>query len=250
MPSPYDLYDYVSYWKGRTYEDNAERIALEQFLEKIFSRESLVDIGGGFGRLCNTYSPLFKECLIVDPSQKNLVEGEKLFKNFINVKFKKDSLPNLDLKNDSFGTVLMIRVAHHISELLPSFKEINRILKSKGFLVLEFANKMHFVSKIKALFTLNFKYFSDTAPVEKRSLSSIKQRKITFVNHHPKKIIEDLKNSGFEIMEVLSVSNFRSSILKKILPQKLLLYLEKISQKPFSKIYFGPSIFVLAQKIV
>lgn len=250
MPSPYDFYNYQNYWKGRSYEDNSERMALEKFFAKISLREVIVDIGGGFGRLCNSYSALFKKCILIDPSQKNIAEGKNLYKNFDNILFKKGSLPSLELPDNLADAVLMIRVAHHLDNLKPSFGEINRILKKDGFFIFEFANKLHFIAKIKALLSLNFKYFSDTSPVEKRSQSSIKQRKITFVNHHPQKIIEDLKSAGFEIVDKLSVSNFRSSILKKILPRKPLLYLEKIAQKPLSEIFFGPSVFLLAKKII
>ena len=248
MPSPYDFYNYQNYWKGRSYEDNSERMALERFFAKIALRDLIVDIGGGFGRLCSSYSSLFKKCLVIDPSEKNIAEGIKLYKNFDNIVFKKGSLPAFELPGNFADAVLMIRVAHHLDDLKPSFMEINRIMKKDGSFIFEFANKMHFVSKIKALLSLNFKYFSDTMPIEKRSASSIKQRKITFVNHHPRKIIFELERSGFEIIDMLSVSNFRSPIVKKIVPLRILLGLEKIVQKPLAKIYFGPSIFILARK--
>lgn len=248
MPSPYDFYNYQNYWKGRSYEDNSERAALEYFFAKIDLRDLIVDIGGGFGRLCSSYSSLFKKCLVIDPSEKNIEEGKALYKRFDNIFFEKGSLPALGLPDNSTDAVLMIRVAHHLDDLKPSFMEINRIMKKDGFFVFEFANKMHFVAIIKALFSLNFKYFSDTMPTEKRSTLSIKQRKITFVNHHPKKIISELETAGFEMIEMLSVSNFRSWIVKKIIPLKILLGLEKTVQKLLAKIYFGPSIFILARK--
>jgi len=44
------------------------------------------------------------------------------------------------------------------------------------------------------------------------------------------------------------VSNFRSQFLKKIIPEKILLFMEDKLQKPFGKLFFGPSIFILAKK--
>ena len=248
MPSPYDLYDYLSYWENRSYEDKSERIALERFLKKIPQKKSLVDIGGGFGRLCSLYVNRFEKCVILDPSEKNLDTGKRIYSKYPNIEFIQGSLPSLPFDKDQFETALMIRVAHHLKELIPSFTEISRILTDNGFLILEFANKNHFLAVLKAIFKFNFKYFSDFNPIEKRSQESIKENKITFVNHHPKKIISDLEKSGFEIIDILSVSNYRNQTLKRIAPLFLLIKLEKISQKFLSKIFFGPSIFVLARK--
>jgi len=62
-------------------------------------------------------------------------------------------------------------------------------------------------------------------------------------------MVEDmLKKNGFEIQEKLSVSNFRSPLIKKIVPEAVLLALEDILQKPLSYLNFGPSIFIKAVK--
>lgn len=58
----------------------------------------------------------------------------------------------------------------------------------------------------------------------------------------------DLKNSGFEILEVLSVNNIRPHSLKKFLPASLLLMLEAKLQTMFSRRPVGQSAFILAQK--
>jgi ubiquinone/menaquinone biosynthesis C-methylase UbiE len=248
MSASYDFYDYVSYWKGRSFEDNCERIALEKFFKKIRGKISLADIGGGFGRLATLYQWKFPKNLVIDPSNNLLKIGKKNFKNVKNVFFKQNSLPKLSLKDKSFDVVLLIRVAHHLKTTLPSFKEIHRILNDDGIFILEFANKIHFLSLVKAVFRLDFSFLNDLESVDRRSKESIQSKLITFSNHHPKKIYQDLKESGFEIVEVLSVSNFRSSILKNIIPNKILLWLEDKSQKTLAKFNFGPSIFVFAKK--
>lgn len=248
MPVPYDLYDYFSYWENRSYEDKSERLALERFFKKIPQKKRLVDIGGGFGRLSSLYAKHFEKCVVLDPSEKNLETGRRIYAKYPNIEFKQGSLPSLPFENERFETALMIRVSHHLEKLTPSFEEISRILVKGGYFILEFANKNHFLAVMKALFKFNFKYFSDYNPIERRSPESIKENKITFVNHHPKKILSDLEKSGFEIIDLLSVSNLRNQTLKRIIPDVLPLKLEKISQKLLAKIYFGPSIFVLARK--
>jgi len=244
----YDSYNYLSYWQGRGYEDNCERIALEKFFRKITIKKSIIDIGGGFGRLVSVYSPIFEKCIVLDPAEKNLSVGKEKTKNLSNVSFVQGSLPRLSFKNLSFSTALLIRVSHHLPDLVPSFREINRILEKNGFLILEIANKIHFLARARAISHGNFSFVKDLSPLERRSEINIKEDSIAFINHHPQKVMEDLKDTGFLVREILSVSNFRSPIIKKIIPEKILLSLEKAWQKPLAKSYFGPSIFILAQK--
>jgi ubiquinone/menaquinone biosynthesis C-methylase UbiE len=248
MPAPYDSYNYLSYWEDRSFEDDCERIAIERFLKKIGQQKTIIDIGGGFGRLLSLYAPLFGKCVVVDPSEKLLAIGRKVNQNFKNVSFKKGSLPKLPFQKESFDVALMIRVSHHLPQLLPSFKEINRLLRPKGFLVLEVANKIHFLARIRALFTGDLTFAKNLEPVERRSPESIKKRTIAFSNHHPRKVMDGLSLAGFDIKEVFSVSNFRSAFLKNVFPNDWLLNLEKRSQKPLGKSFFGPSIFILGQK--
>lgn len=249
MKAPYDSYDYLAYWQGREFEDGCERSALEQIFRFIPFHGSLIDIGGGFGRLCDFYATKFSRCVVLDPSIKLLQQGQKKLKDQKNVFFQEGALPVLPFEDQSFNVALMIRVIHHLVDPLPSFKEINRVLVSDGYLVLEFANKIHFLARLKAWRAGNFAFAKTLSPVEKRSLQSIKEDKITFVNHHPQKIFSYLKKSGFVIKKVLSVSNFRHPLLKKWLPYWLMVRLEKKFQGPLAKFFFGPSIFVLCQKI-
>ncbi|HUW24023.1 MAG TPA: class I SAM-dependent methyltransferase [Patescibacteria group bacterium] len=248
MPTPYDSYDYLSYWEDRSFEDNCERMAVEKFLKKIGWRETVIDIGGGFGRLLSLYAPFFHKCVIIDPSEKLLAIGRQLNKNIKNVSFKKASLPKLPFGQGTFEVALMIRVSHHLPHLLPALKEISRVLKTDGFLVLEVANKIHFLARVRAFLTGDFFFAKDLSSVERRSPESIKHRSIAFSNHHPRQVIGDLTKAGFVVRETSSVSNFRSLFLKKIFPISWLLEGEARCQKPLGRLFFGPSIFILAQK--
>lgn len=247
--APYDSFDYPAYWRERRYEDESERLVLGRLFKKITNRGKLIDIGGGYGRLSSVYSPLFGECVVVDQSESLLKIGREMFKNEKNLSFTKLSLPEIDFAPCSFDATVMVRVIHHLKDPTSSIKEINRILKKNGFFILEIANKIHFLARVKALLTGDISFSSDFSPQEKRSPESIKEKKITFINHHPKKIIHDLESLGFVIEEVLSVSNFRHPFLKKVIPLSVLLFLERFFQKPLGKLFYGPSIFVLAKKL-
>jgi len=248
MPAPYDLYDYQSYWKNRQYEDQSERLALSSFLKKIGNREKIIDLGSGFGRLTSVYLDFFEKVVLCDPSEKNLALSSKKYSGFPKIDFVKASLPCLPFKNNCFDLVMVVRVFHHLKNSQPSLEEINRILKPGGFLILEFANKIHFLNMLKALAKLDFTFFKDLTPFEQRSEISLHQRKINFLNHHPREIENNLRQLGFEIKEKRSVSNFRNPIIKRIIPLSLRLLFEKKLQATLSLINFGPSIFVLAQK--
>lgn len=244
----YDFYDYEKYWETREFEDKCERIALNKFFKLINNKEKIIDIGGGFGRLATSYANLYKECVIAEPSQNLINIGKRRLASFKNITFKKALLPFLPFESNFFDTVLIVRVMHHFpcpEEVIP---ELNRILKNKGFLILEFANKIHFLSCLKEFIKGNWRFLKSVDPVDRRSPESIKEGKIPFMGHHPKKIIQELKKNNFRVVGVLSVSNLRNQKLKKVLPIGILLFLENLLQGPLAKVYFGPSIFILAQK--
>jgi len=245
MKTPYDLYDYPHYWEGREYEDLAEKRALKVFFSQIppSKRNKIIDIGAGFGRHTPVYASLFKDCVLLDPAEKLLDEAKSRLKKYPNLNFKLGKAGELPLGNSQFEAALIIRVIHHLSEPKKAFLEAQRALKPQGYLILEFANKIHFRSKLKAWLRGDFSFGKNLEP------SELGDEKIHFLNHHPQKIENDLKKAGFKIIDQLSVSNFRTLFFKKILPLRIILLLEAISQRFLAKFYFGPSIFLLCQKV-
>jgi hypothetical protein len=122
------------------------------------------------------------------------------------------------------------------------------MLKPGGYLIFEFANKKHIKATLRQFFRGNFLFYKDRATTDIRSRKSIKNGTLPFLNYHPEKIKKVLEEFGFEIIEKKSVSNIRSTLLKKIFSTDLLIFFEQILQAPFSFFDFGPSIFVLARK--
>lgn len=249
LTSNYDdpAYDYQAYWHTRQYENQAEKIALQKLFGLIGCRETIADVGSGFGRLTSLYAPLFRKCLLIDPSLKLIQEAKKLTKKYNHLSFKRASAEKLPLKNNCLEVVIFIRTAHHVKDLRLVVEEFYRVLKPGGFLILEFANKAHIKSLLKACFSGKFNYLVSHRPV---NLSG--NKKVPFFNYHPAQIKTLLLAHDFKLVKVLSVSNFRHSIFKKLLPLGMLLWLEKnfsLLTSHFSLLTsFGPSIFVLAQK--
>ena len=236
-----ESYDYTSYWSNRSYEHNCEVIALKKLLPK--QGNALVDIGGGFGRLLPYYKDKFKAITILDASSKllNQARNQVDILGLSNVAFKVDVLPFTNksgLKSPQFDAALMVRVSHHLTDLDPAVESISKILVNEGVFVLEIANKWHFLNLVRNLCRLNFSVLSESP------------YKIgTFTLWSPKYVISNLEKHGFRVEEKLSVSNFRVYLLKRIIPEKILLLLENLLQKPLSYINFGPSIFIKAVKI-
>ncbi len=250
MSAYYDTYDYLSYWDSRKYEHESEVLALKAYLSRIPEVDKAIEIGGGFGRLVPYFSFRVKRVTLTDPSQKLLSHAKARLTGLKNIVFLQSTLENLRerTKPNKFDLVLMIRVAHHLPDLEEAVREISSVTTDNGYLIFEFANKIHFKSLLKHILKGDFGYFSSKEAVDLRGKKSKRIKTIAFVNHHPKFVKEVLERNGFDILENRSVSNIRSTYAKRHIPLNLLIWVESILQKPLSYIWFGPSIFVLAKK--
>lgn len=247
--SPYDdpEYDYQKYWLNRQYEDQCERWILRKFFSQIPDHNSILDLGSGYGRLTSEYARKFIHCYLIDASTKLLTQSQKYCNQFKNLTLKTGRLEKIPLPDDYLGVILCVRTLHHLDNLDQVFHEIKRVLKPNGWLILEFANKVRFKNTLRALFKLDFNYPTSHQPINLNI-----SKKLAFYSFHPNQIKTLLGKYSLSIKGFVSVSNFRSPWLKKILPLKWLLAMEKKFVKLEKSIpalsYFGPSIFILAQK--
>ncbi len=250
----YDNYDYPSYWDHRSYEHESERIAINELLKNfdLQSFNNVIDIGGGFGRLIPVYERYCKNITLAEPSITLIDRAKEDFKG---IKFGKKvnyihtNVEDLSkkVKQNSFDLALMIRVMHHIEKPEVVFSTVSKILKNNGYFLFEFANKVHGKAVFGSLLRGDFTFSLDLSPQSK--LSRKNKDIIPFLNYHPDIIKYHLSENNLEIKEILSVSNFRSGLIKSILPLPTLLKIEKMFQKPLASISFGPSTFILAQKV-
>lgn len=248
MPAAYDTYDYPAYWQGREYEHESEVIAIKAFLKKIPKIKKILEIGAGFGRLTPLYEYRANKIILADPSSKLLkiareqMTGKK-------VRFVHSKIENIkdQLRKNCVDLIVVVRVLHHIENLDEALTIIQELVKKNGYLILEFANKEHLKATLSEFLKGNLTFPLDIFPLDKRSSKSVKKNTLPFVNYHPGQIMEKLESLGFAVIEKRSVSNIRSTIIKRILPKELLLFFEKYLQIPLSHINFGPSIFILAK---
>lgn len=237
-------HNYLRYWDGREYENAAEELAISRLLKnKHFS--TAIDIGGGYGRLSVLLKKFADKVTLVEPSQQQLDIADDFLKD--NTRINKQLMQADDLKFDdgSVDLAIMIRVMHHLPDPSAEFKEIHRVLSDNGLFILEVANYSHIINKLK--FFMRGKLLPKQ-PVDIRSKEHRTKDEIQFVNHNPKTVTKQLAHAGFKVVKTLSVSNLRSTTLKKIMPRSGMLAAENILQPTLSKMYFGPSVFFLAKK--
>jgi len=238
-------FDYDRFWTGRQYEHKSELLALHKLVGNYKSKVA-VDIGGGFGRLTKWLVAHSQKVYLVEPSAKMRQAAKQYLVKYPKVAVQAGSAEDTNLPSRCADLVIMVRVLHHLPEAAAALEEARRILKPQGQLVLEFANSLHMLARVRSWLTGRPIIMS---PVERRGVENIAAGTIPFVNHHPVAIQKLLKRQGFKVLQILSVSNLRSPLFKKIVPISVLLVLESIFQSLFSSFYFGPSIWVLARRV-
>ncbi len=238
----YNTYDYAAFWKGRKFEDAADRIAIGRLMKKIpLPHRELIDVGGGIGRIAPLYEAKWSHAVILDPSHMQLAVAKKNVSRPEKIDFVEGSAESIPLPSSSCDTALCVRTFHYVEDPRRAIKEIWRVLTPDGYLILEIPNKIHAKARLKGFFRREISSHESVS-------RSIQDKDVLFLNHHPAAIRDVLLTEWFEIIDTLSVSNFRSPFLKKTIPAPILLFFERILQKPLAVLWFGPSVYFLARK--
>lgn len=243
----YDAYDYSTFWGGRDYENLSDRMAVTRLLRIVTPHDYIIDVGGGLGRLVPCYIDAYQHAALIDPSSVQLKKTQEYIgETYPNLSFIQGTAERLPLPDQSVDTILCVRVSHHIPHIAVAFAEYHRVLRPGGYVIMEIANKLHVKSRMKAFFTGKGKELASDVPVAVRVKGD--EGSIPFVNHNPKNIARLFTESGFEIVSILSASNFRSGFLKSHIPLSFLLSLERLLQGRLGSLWFGPSIYFLVRK--
>ena len=233
-------HNYLHYWDGREYEHAAEEVAIRRMLKGKHLKR-IVDVGGGYGRICPVLKDFADQVTLAEPSQQQLDIAKDFLKGQDGIDMVLAQADDLPFKDASIDLVTVVRVIHHIPDPTAEFTEIARVLNPGGYLFIEFANYANFKNRIKHAAKLKR---LPHEPVDIRTHDS----DIPFVNHNPHTVRKQLAHAGLQLEKVLSVSNFRSTRLKKVFSKSTLLTAEKALQVPLSRTYFGPSTVYLLKK--
>lgn len=240
--SDYNGYDYKKdFWEdtGREYEDQADRMAIRKLLPK--RMEKFADIGGGYGRLANEYLKRARKVYIFDYSKTELEQAKETFGDKIET--KSGDIYELPFKDNELDGLMMVRVTHHLKHLDKAVAELYRVLKPGGVAVIEVANKRT-LPKMARFLTGR----SKVNPFNQKIANYKNISKDGFYNYHPKYVENIFEQTGFKCEKVLSVSNFRSQTLKKVLKTDNLVKMENTAQQVLAPIRFAPSIYYKLRK--
>ena len=238
----YNGYDYKKiFWEDadRKYEDAADRLAIRRLLPTKMGK--FADIAGGYGRLADEYLPRSEYAILFDYSKTELKQATELYGDKIHT--KAGDIYDLPFKDGELDALMMVRATHHFFNMKKVIAELYRVLRPGGTAVIEVANKR----TLPKMFRYWFKKSAvNPFSLEPSTLSDL--NKSGFYNYHPKYVEQLFRQAGFEIEEIISVSNFRSATLKKIFGTNNLVRLEKVVQKPLGTIRFAPSIYYRLKK--
>ncbi len=190
-------------------------------------------------------SEFTEELILSDPSGEQLDFSRKYLKDFKFSTLLLTEDAHIPVKAESLDLLVMVRVSHHLVDPTKNFEEIYRVLKPGGKAVIEIANSAHFFNRVK--WAAKLKTVPKT-PIKVGQYSNGIVDDIPFVNHNPETIFKELNDANLKVVEILSVSNLRSRLIKQVIPLNKMISIESRLQTKLAGMKFGPSIFVLVQK--
>jgi len=233
----YEGSDYqTSFWDkgGREYEDRTEAIALKRLLPK--SGRLMLELGAGAGRNTPRYLG-FERIVLLDYSRTQLEQAQmRLGKSnqYIYVAADVYRLPFVD---GLFDAATMIRVLHHMADAPKALGQVRNVLQSGGTFILEFANKLN----LKAI----LRYWLGKQKWSPFTLEPVEFVELNF-DFHPSTIRKWLNELNFTIEKILTVSHFRASFLKRVVPISVLVFFDSLFQWTGALFQLTPSVFVKA----
>jgi len=233
----YEGSDYqTSFWDkgGREYEDRTEAIALKRLLPQ--SGRLMLELGAGAGRNTPRYLG-FDRVVLLDYSRTQLEQAQQRLGKSDQYLFVAADVYRLPFVDGLFDGATMIRVLHHMADAPKALKQVRNVLASGGTFVLEFANKLN----LKAI----LRYLLRRQRWSPFTLEPVEFVELNF-DFHPKAVQNWLKDLGFSIERILTLSHFRVGFLKRIVPTGILVFLDSIFQWTGAWWQMTPSVFVKA----
>ncbi len=223
----------------RSYEDAVERVALRALLPPTGRR--LAEIGAGFGRLADLYAG-YDEVILLDYARSQLQQaqerlGESDPGGRPRYRYVMASFYQLPLAPGLLDVVTMVRTLHHAADGPAVLRQAATILAPGGTFVLEFANKCNLKAILRYL-------------LHRQNWSPFAHEPVEFValnyNFHPAWVRQQLAVAGLCVQATRTVSHLRLDLLKRILPLRLLVALDRLFQPTGALWQLTPSAFVRA----
>jgi ubiquinone/menaquinone biosynthesis C-methylase UbiE/predicted RNA-binding Zn-ribbon protein involved in translation (DUF1610 family) len=230
----YEGSDYqASFWEhgGREYEDRAEAVALRRLLPT--AGRLLLELGAGAGRNTPRYAG-FDRVVLLDYSRTQLEQAQARLGQSPRYTFVAADVYRLPFTQGLFDAATMIRVLHHMAEPSRALAQVWAALRPGATFILEFANKRNLKSVLR--------YWMGRQPWNPFSPESVEFAPLNY-DFHPRQIQAWCEQLGFHVERKLTVSHFRASVLKRIVPVGLLTAMDALLQPTGGLWQLTPSVF-------
>jgi ubiquinone/menaquinone biosynthesis C-methylase UbiE len=118
-----------------------DKTVLDRLVELAHPRptDRMLDVATGTGHTAFAFAPYVREVIATDVTPEMLAEGEKLKVELgmRNVEFRIADAHDLPFEDESFDVVTCRRAAHHFVEIGRALREMCRVLRSGGRLVID-----------------------------------------------------------------------------------------------------------------
>lgn len=236
----YEGSDYQStFWDTgqRQYEDQTEARALRAFLPP--QGKLLLEVGAGAGRNTPRYAG-YERVVLMDYSRTQLQQAQARLGHSERYIYVAADVYRLPFAPGLFDGATMIRVIHHLADAPAALKQIRAVLQPNAVFILEFANKLNL--KAIARWFLRRQTWNpfDPAPVEFVALN---------FDFHPRTMLSWLREACLAPSAIRALSYFRLPLLKRLIPNRVLVALDVVLQPTGQFIQLAPSLFVRAQAV-
>jgi len=230
----YEGSDYqTSFWDqgNRTYEDRVEQIALRRLLPP--RGKLLLELGAGAGRNTPRYQ-VFEQIVLLDYSLTQLQQAQTRLGPSERYIYVAADVYHLPFVPGLFDAATMIRVLHHMADAPRALQQVRKVLQPRGVFILEFANKQNLKSILRYILRRQSWNPFSLDPVEFAALN---------FDFHPRAVRRWLQACGFTVERQLTVSHFRTDLLKRTVPLGLLVAADSLAQRTGDWWQLSPSVF-------
>lgn len=189
--------------QGRTYEDATERQILRQLMPMQGGR--IAEIGAGFGRLADLYLG-YDQIILFDYSRTLLQDAVRDRGGDPRFVFIAGNLYTLPLASGVLDTLVMVRVMHHLADVLTGLCQLERTLHRYSIGVLEYANKRNLKAILR--WAMGRQSWSPYSPEPEEFV------KLNF-DFHPDWMESRFQEAGLHVKQRAAVSHFRLEALKQ-----------------------------------